>query len=332
MPPFELMKCLSDGEFHSGESLGRSLGMSRAAVWKQIKKLEELGIFVESVKGRGYRVVDGIDLLSIDRIRSKLSSCTLSSLASLDVLQTVDSTNAYVMGLSAESGANICLAEQQTAGRGRRGREWVSPYGKNIYLSCSWGYEGGAAVLEGLSLAVGVVLVRALNNLGLTGVELKWPNDLLWRGRKVAGVLLEMTGDAAGYCRVVVGIGLNVSMMEGASKDITQPWVSLSEVAECEKVALPSRNDITAEIIDQLLLLLAGYEESGFSAWRDEWMSIDAFRGREVCLLAGSQADIGVAVGVDQAGALLLDSAGILRSFSGGEVSLRPLESIQYDT
>lgn len=323
MLPVELIGCLSDGEFHSGESLGAALGMSRAAVWKQIKKLDELGLAVESVKGRGYRLAGGLDLLSESSIAESMPDNISSNIFSLEVLQDVDSTNAYIMSLPAQAGASVCLAECQTAGRGRRGRTWVSPYGKNIYLSCAWSYEGGAAVLEGMSLAVGVALVRALSALGLTGVELKWPNDLLWQGRKVAGVLLEMTGDASGACRVVVGIGLNVAMTEGVSQQITQPWVSLREVAQASGVELPSRNKITAEVLGQLLPLLANYASTGFSVWQDEWMEYDAYREREVCLIAGVQKHAGIAKGVDSTGALLIDCAGVVNSFSGGEVSLR---------
>lgn len=323
MLPIELIKCLSDGGFHSGESLGAALGMSRAAVWKQVKKLEELGLLVESVKGLGYRVLGGIDLLDEAVIKGCMSEAGEKALSSLEVHQSVDSTNAYVMGLPSLEGASVCLAERQTAGRGRRGRTWVSPYGKNIYLSCSWCYDGGAAVLEGMSLAVGVALVRALDSLGLHSVKLKWPNDLLWQGRKVAGVLLEMTGDATGLCRVVVGIGLNVAMTEDSAKEIAQPWVSLSEIANASGVALPSRNVITAEVLNQLLPLLSSYDDDGFASWRDEWMSIDAYRGREVCLHAGIQKELGVAKGVDATGALLVDCGGVMKSFSGGEVSLR---------
>lgn len=325
MLPIELIKCLSDGEFHSGESLGLELGMSRAAIWKQIKKLAELGLRVDSVKGRGYRVAGGIDLLSRESILSSIDSGVAASIYSLDVMQSIDSTNAYIMGLAPQSSACVCLAEQQTAGRGRRGRKWVSPYGKNLYLSCSWSYEGGAAVLEGMSLAVGVALVRALDALGLSAVELKWPNDLLWRGRKVAGVLLEMTGDASGHCRVVVGVGLNVTMAEADAQEITQPWVSLQEIAEDTGVVLPSRNSVAAEVLVQLLPLLSGYAKSGFSGWREEWVAKDAYRGQQVSLQAGSMIDVGVAVGVDETGALLLECVDGVKTFTGGEVSLRPV-------
>tara|TARA_B100000809_G_scaffold167785_1_gene165139 strand:+ start:1427 stop:2410 length:984 start_codon:yes stop_codon:yes gene_type:complete len=322
----DLILCLSDGEFHSGADIGLVLGVSRAAVWKQVQKLDALGLSVESVKGRGYRIEGGLDLLDKLLIDTAMNQVARSCVHRIDILHSVESTNSYVMEQSADNGGNVCLAEQQTAGRGRRGRTWVSPYGKNLYLSCSWVFENGAAVLEGLSLAVGVALVRALEACNLSGVVLKWPNDLLWCGRKVAGVLLEVSGDATGRCQLVVGIGLNVSMSLRDADKITQPWVDLNEIALANDVPLPSRSNIAAEVLNQLLPLLRDYSEDGFSAWRDDWMSLDAYRGREVRLTSGVKDEVGVASGVDSGGALLLERAGKIKKFSGGELSLRLLE------
>ena len=321
----DLIRCLSDGEFHSGAEIGLALGISRAAVWKQIQKLAALELSVESVKGRGYRLTGGLDLLDKLSIDAALNQAARSCVSRLDILSSVDSTNSYVMECDSADGGNVCLAEQQTAGRGRRGRTWVSPFGKNLYLSCSWGFEGGAAVLEGLSLAVGVALVRALEACSLSGFVLKWPNDLLWCGRKVAGVLLEVSGDASGHCRLVAGLGLNVSMSSRDADQITQPWVDLREVALSNNVPLPSRNEIAAEVLNQLLPLLRDYSEEGFSAWRDDWMLLDAYRGREVRLTSGAQSVTGIASGVDNGGALLLEHAGKMKKFSGGELSMRLL-------
>lgn len=323
-----ILERLSDGEFHSGGSLGELLGVSRSAVWKQLQKLEDMSIPVESIKGRGYRVPGGLDLLSRDAIAACLSDSVKSEVARLEVLQVVDSTNRHVMaGLGGVEGSHVCLAEQQTAGRGRRGRDWVSPYGRNIYLSCSYSFEGGAAVLEGLSLAVGVVVVSALSKLGLEGVELKWPNDLLWRGRKLGGVLLEMRGDASGRCDVVVGLGLNVGMPEVASDDITQPWVDIKEIAELSGHCAVNRSQIAGQVVDALLSMLAVYSDQSFSAWRDGWLRLDAFRGKTVRLIAGAREVVGVSCGVDEGGALLLEVGGEVCSFSGGEVSLRLSDS-----
>ncbi|MGI9295270.1 MAG: biotin--[acetyl-CoA-carboxylase] ligase, partial [Pseudomonadales bacterium] len=214
MPNTTLLSLLSAGQYVSGQELANALGVSRTAVWKQLNKLDEYGLEVESVKGRGYRIAGGIDLLDAASITAGMTTLSRNLLSRLDVRETVGSTNAEAMAqIAAGCGSGyVCTAEQQSAGRGRRGRQWVSPYARNLYISAVWEYSQGAAVLEGMSLAVGVVVARALKACGVAPVQLKWPNDVLHEGAKLGGILLEMTGDAAGACQVVVGIGLNVSM------------------------------------------------------------------------------------------------------------------------
>jgi BirA family biotin operon repressor/biotin-[acetyl-CoA-carboxylase] ligase len=218
--------------FVSGQDLADLLGVSRTAVWKQLNKLEELGLEIESVKGKGYRIPGGITLLDEQAVRDTMAVDSLPLLAMLDLRDAIGSTNAEAMSqIAAGRGSGyVCTAEQQTAGRGRRGREWVSPYARNLYLSAVWEYEQGAAVLEGMSLAVGVVVARALAACGVPPVQLKWPNDLLYEGAKLGGILLEMTGDPAGACQVVVGIGVNVSMPGKAAEGIDQSWTDVSRI------------------------------------------------------------------------------------------------------
>lgn len=318
-----LLKLLADGEYHSGADLGEKLGVSRAAVWKQIQKLAELSVVIESVKGLGYRIPGGLDLLSELEIFSSMDPVAGDCLQNFTLLQQVDSTNSYLLATPFGTGASVCLAEQQSAGRGRRGRTWVSPYGKNIYLSCTWTFESGVSALEGLSLAVGVALIKALEECGLSGLGLKWPNDVLWEGRKVAGILLEMTGDASGQCRVVVGIGMNVDMDVDSSSAIDQPWVNLQEIAAALSVNLVSRSVIVAKLLNHLLLLLEGYQAQSFSAWRDCWLQLDVFSGQEVSIFSGARESVGVARGVDESGALLLERDGVLERCCGGEISVR---------
>lgn len=319
-----LLKVLADGDFHSGEELGQVMSVSRTAVWKQIKKIEGLGLIVESVKGRGYRLADGIDLLDQGEILAALSPAVRALVSELDIREVVDSTNLQALGraLKGPSSGYVCTAEQQTAGRGRRGKVWLSPYAGNIYLSIVWEFAGGAAALEGLSLAVGVVVVESLAQLGLEGVELKWPNDLLCDGRKLAGILLEMTGDAAGPCQVVVGIGLNVAMSEQQGAKIDQPWVDINTVAGQKH----SRNRLLASLLNGLLPMLAGYEREGFLAYRERWLQLDAFSGQQVLVSLGDEVVAGMAMGVDKTGALKVDTPSGLRQFNGGEVSLRRLD------
>ncbi|MDO8863386.1 bifunctional biotin--[acetyl-CoA-carboxylase] ligase/biotin operon repressor BirA [Haliea sp. E1-2-M8] len=322
MPKTTLIPMLADGEFHSGQDLAAALGVSRTAVWKQLNRLEELGLAVESVKGRGYRIPGGVELLDELTVRAGLDSPVLGLLRELQLLETVDSTNAEALRrVAAGSGAGlVCSAEQQTAGRGRRGRAWVSPYARNIYLSLVWEYNEGAAALEGLSLAVGVAVTRALAHLGLPPLQLKWPNDLLFAGAKVGGVLLEMAGDASGRCQVVIGVGINVAMPPAAAQAIDQAWTDLATVAGGQA---PGRNAVVASLLNELLPLAASFARTGFAPWRDSWMALDAFADASVVLHSGEQRQAGVARGVDERGALQLETTLGLRPIYGGEISLR---------
>lgn len=323
MSEYRLLNILCDGHYHSGGELGEALGVSRTAVWKQIKKLESLGLNLESIKGRGYRIPGGLDLLSKECILGLLVPSVSEALGNFDVLATVDSTNRQAMSC-AQGGAQtyLCVAEQQTAGRGRRGRIWQSPYGRNLYFSLAWTFQGGASVLEGLSLAVGVAVVKALRIAGVEGLALKWPNDILYDNKKLAGILLEMTGDAEGPCKLVVGIGLNVSMPCAEAEKIDQAWVNLKDISP----ALPSRNKVLALIINELVPLLSNYEEKGFSAYHKDFLDLDAYKGMPVYIKQGSKVVIGLGAGVDSTGALLMDTDQGREVFNGGEISLRRLD------
>ncbi len=314
-----LLPVLADGCYHSGEELGEILGVSRTAIWKHLKKLESLGLPLTKVKGKGYCLEGGIELLNRSKIAASMSARAQGLLANLELCQVVDSTNDSLMRQSTigPSAGYACLAEQQTAGKGRRGRSWVSPFGRNIYLSVCWGFESVAA-LEGLSLAVGVALARALSAVGVEGVALKWPNDILCGSQKLAGVLIEVSGDLAGSCQVVVGLGVNVSMPAAAAEAIEQPWIDVASLVEGV-----SRNHLAGAILSELLLLLEGYGEHGFSAYRQEWQSLDAYYGQRVELHTATRSYSGIARGVDDSAALLLELESGLQAFVGGEVSLR---------
>jgi BirA family biotin operon repressor/biotin-[acetyl-CoA-carboxylase] ligase len=323
MPKTILLPLLADGEFRSGQDLADALGVSRTAVWKQLKKLGELGLQIESVKGRGYRIPGGIELLDDAKIRSSLRPEAARLLSALEILETVGSTNAEAMQ-RAEQGAAaglVCTAEQQTAGRGRRGRQWVSPFASNLYLSLMWEFHQGAAALEGLSLAVGVAVARALGACGIGPVQLKWPNDVLFAGSKLGGILLEMTGDAAGACQVVVGVGLNVCMPQASAAAIDQAWTDIETITGGTH---PGRNALLAAMLNELLPLVAGFESQGFARWRQDWQALDAFSGARVVLNTGGAQVAGVARGVDERGALQLETTTGVQSVYGGEISMRP--------
>lgn len=323
MSTSKLLSLLANGEFHSGQALADVLGVSRTAVWKQVNRLAaDLNFAIESVRGRGYRIPGGIDLLDAAQVKAALDARAAALLTQLEILDTVDSTNAEVMrriGQGALSGL-VCSAERQTAGRGRRGRQWVSPYASNLYVSLLWEFSQGAAALEGLSLAVGVAVARSLRACAVPQVQLKWPNDVLFGGAKLGGILLEMTGDAAGRCQVVIGVGLNVAMPAAAGGAIDQAWTDIRTITANH---YPGRNPLLAALLNELLPLVADFERQGFGAWCDEWQSLDAFAGAAIVLDTGAAQLGGIARGVDRRGALQLETTAGMQSVYGGEISVR---------
>lgn len=311
----ELIQVLSDGNFHSGQSLGDLLGVSRTAVWKHLRKLESYGLVLESVKGLGYRIPGGLELLDISAINSAIAGTAKNRLTRLALLAEIDSTNSYIAALGDQGHGVVCLAERQTGGRGRRGKTWVSPYGKNIYMSLGWSFEGGAAALEGLSLAVGIAVRRAFD--GNDDLKLKWPNDILFDNRKLAGILLEMTGDPSGLCHLVIGIGVNVGMLGENQADIDQPWADAKEICPF------SRNDLVARILNHIVPLLEDFGRGGFGQYLDEWHRHDACLGKPVTLITPAMSVEGIAMGVAANGAIRIRSHEGEREYSGGEISLR---------
>ena len=318
----KILHILKDGAFHSGESLGEVLGVSRTAVWKQLQKLEKLGLQLESVKGTGYRVQTGFEPLDRAEILEKLVTKSNLQPQRLEVFQSIDSTNKYLRERAGDPdySRSAVFAETQTLGRGRRGKSWVSPYGANIYLSILWDFELGAESFGGLSLAIGVAVRRALLAIGLDGVRLKWPNDIYISQKKLGGILLEMVGDPAGHCSVVVGVGINVSMPSASAAEIDQDWTDIStELGE-----LCSRNQLASTLVGNIFDLLANFQDVGFSQYRDEWQLADAFKGLQATVSTPREAVSGKVIGVDAGGALEMRLAnGETQRFIGGELSLR---------
>ena len=317
----QILDILKDGNFHSGGSLGEQLGVSRTAIWKQLQKLEDMGLPVESVKGTGYRLANGLELLAKTSIVKHLCNAKAQIPRRIEILKSVDSTNKYLHEQTdADYSKAVVFAERQTSGRGRRGKAWVSPFAANIYMSILWDFEQGAQALEGLSLGVGVAVRRALVELGIGNVGLKWPNDIYIGDKKLGGILLEMIGDPAGQCSVIVGVGINVAMPSKNTVDIDQPWTDLNSES-----AMPvSRNKLAANLTDHIFQLLDSFEVIGFGHYRDEWHDADAFKGRQGTIQTPRDAISGTIVGVDNRGAVQLRLPnGEVQSFIGGELSLR---------
>lgn len=311
-----LLNLLQDGRFHSGQALGVALGVSRSAVWKQLQHLEaELGLSIHKVRGRGYQLAAPLTLLDPVEIREQAPSCDWPIL----VFDSIDSTNAEALRAieRGQAAPFLVLAERQTAGRGRRGRKWASPFAENIYYSLVLRIEGGMRQLEGLSLVVGLAVMQALRELGISGAGLKWPNDVLVGQKKIAGILLELVGDPADVCHVVLGVGINVNMQ--ITDEVDQQWTSM----RLESGKVFDRNHLVGELGAMLQAYLSRHQVDGFSAIQAEWEQNHLWQGRAVSLIAGVNHIDGEVLGIDSQGALRLKVGGVEKVFSGGELSLR---------
>ena len=317
-----LLNLLSDGEFHSGEDLGASLGVSRMAVWKHLKALRDMGVDFSVQRGKGYCLTSSLELLERGRILSATTDMTAAGIDDIAVFLEVDSTNNWLreQTLNGAPSGTVCVAELQLAGRGRRGRTWVSPFAANLYLSLLWRSATGAAALGGLSLATGIAVLRALRGYGIKDAGLKWPNDILVRDAKLAGVLIDVVGEASGPCAVIVGIGVNVCMPRGEAAAIDQSWTDLYHLTGDNFI---SRNVLAARILDELLPAIDTFDAAGLQPFLDEWCHYDVVRGREVDLTLPNESITGTACGIDDGGALLVDTTHGRMRFVSGDVTLR---------
>jgi len=318
----KLLNILSDGAYHSGEALGSALAVSRMAVWKHVRALRECGVPLEVMKGKGYRFPGPIELLDSQTILAGLRPEIRAQLSTVDTFIEIDSTNSHLRQRALEGAPSgvVCLAEMQHAGRGRRNRHWVSPFGTNLYLSILWRSATGATELGGLSLAAGVAIIRSLESFGIDSAGLKWPNDVLVDGAKLAGILIDVVGESSGPCAVIIGIGINVSMPAGAGVHIDQPWIDLCRLTGRQRFP---RNQLAARILDCTLSAMEDFACSALQPFLDEWRRHDVVNGRLVDLHLPNEVIQGKACGVDSSGALLIDTVAGQRRFASGEVSLR---------
>jgi BirA family biotin operon repressor/biotin-[acetyl-CoA-carboxylase] ligase len=325
-----LLVLLADGRLHSGEWLAQELGVSRAAVWKGIERLRMRGIDVDAVPRRGYALPGGaVELLEEGRIRSAVASERAARLRSLDLKFDVDSTNTRLLAAAPPpvGYADVMLSELQHAGRGRRGRHWIAPFGCGVALSMGWSFTDASKASPTLSLSVGVAVARALARAGALGLGLKWPNDIWLGERKIGGVLIELRAEAGGPAHVVIGVGVNVILAPATRAQIEAVGVQVAAVADACN-APPSRNFIAGAIIDELLSMLTDFEREGFAAFRAAWTALDVLRDRPAQVLTGENVISGTARGVNAHGALQLEREGRLHEFVSGEVSLRGMGSI----
>ena len=318
-----MLKILADGEFHSGERLAEEFGLSRAAVWKHVRKLVRWGLSVESVSGRGYRLAAPLELLDADALRHALSADSRFALDCLDVFIEVDSTNALLLQHppSSPDALRICIAEWQSQGRGRLERRWNSPLASGLCLSAAWTYAGSPGDLSALSLAAGVAVADAIAACCGVQPKLKWPNDLVFDGRKLGGILVESRFEAQGRCSVVVGVGINIALPVQLLEELSD-WPG-GAIDLRTAGALVSRQALAVAVAGALGVLLSQLQDTGPGAWLARWRELDLLNGRPVRVRSDAHSLEGIAAGIDDDGALLVSVAGDVRRILAGDASVR---------
>lgn len=318
---------LADGHFHSGEDLAHALHVTRSAVWKSAGALRDLGVSMEAIRNKGYRLENTGEPLDAKRIRSQLPEKIRSAMRSIEVEWSIDSTNsALVARPNPPVGcSDALLAEFQTAGRGRRGRQWLAPPGGAICLSLSWTFAQMPRDAGSLGLAMGVCVLRALEAQGITKARLKWPNDLLAEDRKLGGILIELRAESEGPACAVIGIGLNVALGSELLANIATLGMPAIDLATASGRATISRNSLAAALLERCVLGLHEFEREGLKPFLEPWRNADALHGRQIDVRGGEDTTVGIARGVDINGALLVETPQGLRKFVSGDVSVRPV-------
>ena len=317
---FPILRLLSDGKFHSGQTIAQQLKVSRATVWNAIKQAEVLGINIFSVRGRGYKLAQAVILLDQQAILNAVGEQT--TLLEVEVHDHLESTNTYLMKKIsiAHAQATCVAANLQTNGRGRRGRTWQAGLGASLTFSLLWRFQCGASALSGLSLAVGVALVRALHSFGISQAQLKWPNDVLIGREKLAGILIELQGDMEGPSAAVIGIGINLNLPESIKQQIDQPTTDLASASP----QTINPNELLGVLLKNLTEVLSNFERHGFAQLRDEWTKHHAYHQQAVKMLhPDGRESVGTVVDVAEDGILLVRTAQGEQRFLSGEISLR---------
>jgi len=322
--PQRVFQRLDDRDFQSGEALAADLSVTRAAVWKAVEQLRELGVELDAQTNRGYRLASGVSALSAERIESLLPEDVRARIEALLVEWTIESTNTRLLeSLPPAAGATaVVLAEHQTGGRGRRGRGWIAPPGGAICLSLNWQYADMPADLPALSLVVGLCATGALRELGIADVGLKWPNDLVTRNGKLGGILIEMRAEAGGPVHVVIGIGLNVLLDDAARAAVLANGNTADDI-RAHRSPVPDRNRIVAALLARLIPAFEGFPRHGLTPWLAHWHESDALFDREVRIENAGAVSRGIARGVDAHGALLVETPAGVQRFISGEVTVR---------
>ena len=317
-----LIKILSDGKFHSGTAIGEALHVQRAAVWKWIEQVRSLGVTVDAVTGRGYRLKTPLELLDITEIESHLKQIGCDASLEIILEGSLGSTNSELATQSRDGAPSgrVLLAEYQTQGRGRNQRGWVSPFASQIAMSLLWRYNEVPFGLTGLSLVVGIAVAQALKLVGVGGIQLKWPNDIYCQGKKLGGILVEVQGEPSGPCALIIGVGINVDLRGAKDKvcEIDQPWIDCYSV----KGGSVSRNELSASLIKNIVSYMEQFQDDGFGAFVDQWNALDYLVGQAVIMQLSRGEARGIARGVSRNGGLLIENDGQIQELFSGDASL----------
>ncbi|HEU4855832.1 MAG TPA: biotin--[acetyl-CoA-carboxylase] ligase [Rhodanobacteraceae bacterium] len=315
-----VLALLADGDRRNGPAMARTLGVSRAAVWKQVEALRAAGLDIESGSG-GYRLAQPLDRLDPKTVAAGLAGSIRRRVGLIENHWRVDSTSSECLRRAAAlPDRSFVFADWQQAGRGRRGRQWISPPATNLQGSCLKHFASGYAALAGLSLAVGVAVVQALEDCGVAGVGLKWPNDLVYADAKLGGILIELGGEFMGPCHAVIGVGLNVRLSDAVRRTLDRPCTDL---ARLRGARAPSRNALATALVARLVEALDVFATSGFAAFAEAWAARDVLAGRRIHVEGARGAFDGVARGVDTRGALRVARAGSVACLDSAEVTVR---------
>jgi len=330
----KLLGLLADGHLHSGNELAEALGVSRTAVWKHVRQLEELSIQVEAQAGQGYQLTEPLELLDASCIREAMTAAMNAKLECFDVLWVTESTSDQLLREGSRPGsgrANVCIAEYQRSGRGRRGRQWFAPPGYGLCLSVGWSFPSSPANLACLGLAVGVAVIRALRASGAEDAQLKWPNDVVVDGKKLAGILIDVQGEAGGPLLVVAGVGVNYAVNEAMDTAVQKagglaPGSVSDTLSDHSGAGRVGRNDFAGRLIEAIVGVLQEFEANGFAELASEWRQADCLLGKQVSAQSDGKSIVGFARGISDDGQLLLESAGKIQPLLNGDISIRPVE------
>ncbi len=314
----KLLHLLSDGTCHSGQHLGDTLDISRTAVWKHIEKFEALGLHIKRVPKQGYCISPPFIPLSLDRIQSIINT-QLKHPIDYHLFASIDSTNRFLKDKATFKHLTCCIAETQTNGRGRFRRHWHSPFGENIYCSLGLCIEGDLSRLSGLSLVVSLAMHHVLQKHTSESIVIKWPNDLLWNHKKLAGTLIEMVAEGNNSTDVIIGMGLNINSCFNYANDTPKPWCSLHDITG----QFFDRNQLIAELILTINIYLQQFKQDGFSGFREAWNAKDYLKNKQFTISGPTGVITGTGCGVNQSGYLLLeDKTGNVHKLSSGDTTL----------